>query len=94
MYTYICTDGHVVDAPTMGTYDSCPALEPVIMQGEVRGRAPCGCAVVKVPMNETIEAAYRIGGKQAVTKALRDAMTGGRLRDGLIHTTGAHAAVG
>jgi hypothetical protein len=75
MYTYICTAGHVVEAPSMGTFDSCTALEPVHVRGEVRGHAPCGCPVVKVPANPIIEAAYRLGGKDAVTAALREYVT-------------------
>lgn len=72
MYTYICTKGHVEPTPTMGALVGCPVLEPVFVNGQRRGAAPCGCATIKVPADPVLEAAYRIGGPAAVTQELRD----------------------
>lgn len=69
-YTYICTDGHVDVAPSLGTYSACQALLPVMYAGAVRGAVPCGCPVCRVPFDAELEAAYRLGGPEAVRELM------------------------
>lgn len=71
-FTYVCTKGHVDPAPSMGTYAHCQVLEPVHFNGRVAGAAPCGCAVVKVPHDDVLEAAFRVGGGDAVMVVLKE----------------------
>ena len=69
-FSYICTDGHVDPAPSMGSYSSCQVLVPVWVGGRQRGACPCGRAVARVPYDPTLEAAYRVGGVEAVKELL------------------------
>ncbi len=70
-YSYICTSGHVDPAPSMGTYGACQVLLPVAYNGSERGAVPCGCAVVREPYDPALEAAYRLGGREAVLDVIR-----------------------
>lgn len=71
MFTYICTSGHIEPVPTAGSLSSCPTLIPVAVNGQVRGAAPCGCGVVRVPQDEGLEAAYAAGGPAAVMDLIK-----------------------
>ena len=70
-HSYVCTGGHLDVAPTWGTYASCQVMVPVVINGRSHA-CPCGNAVVKVPFDETLEAAYRIGGPTATLQVLAD----------------------
>lgn len=79
MYTYICTKGHVDQAPTMGTYESCQVLQTLTKAGRVVGHVPCGCAVVRVPQDDGVETAFRMGGAKAVMDLISQ-----RIKDGAV----------
>lgn len=69
-FTYICEKGHVDLKPSMGTYQSCQVLVPVGLTG--RGFVGCGCPVVMVPYDPTLEATFKIGGPEAVLAVVRE----------------------
>lgn len=71
-YTYICILGHVDPAPSLGTYDSCQCHTRVVSRHGHIGSAPCGNAIVRVPHDPVLEAAFLTGGTEAVRAILVD----------------------
>ncbi len=72
MYTYICTKGHIQVDPQEAAIGHCTHREPVVNTNGLRiGWCPCNTAVARLPLDPDLEAAYRIGGPDAVMAELR-----------------------
>jgi hypothetical protein len=78
-HTYICEKGHLDLKPSLGTFERCQHLIEVPGTNG-RGWIGCGCPLVAVPFDPSLEAAYKVGGPEAVLSAVRELIADGAPR--------------